>query len=49
MSVSVVMLTVLVLLMTKTLADIHLGAGYVCPSCGARSEDEHTEECSWSR
>jgi len=49
MSVSSLMVTVLVLLMAKTLAGIYLGAEYVCPSCGARSEDEHAEDCSWSR
>jgi hypothetical protein len=49
MNASSLMVTVLVLLMAKTLAGIYLGAEYVCPSCGARSEDEHAEDCSWSR
>ena len=21
--------------------------GYVCPQCGARAQDRHTEGCSW--
>ena len=42
-------LAFMVILMAKTLAGIYLGAEYVCPSCGARSEDEHAEDCSWSR
>jgi hypothetical protein len=49
MNASSLMVTVLVLLMAKTLAGIYLGAEYACPSCGARSEDEHAEDCSWSR
>ena len=41
--------TVVVLLMAKTLAGIYLGAAYVCPSCGTRREDRHSEECPWHR
>jgi len=48
MSASFLMVTVLALLMARTLADIYLEAEYVCPSCGARGEDEHAEDCSWS-
>ena len=40
---------VVVLLMAKTLAGIYLGEAYACPSCGTRREDEHAEECPWSR
>jgi hypothetical protein len=36
---------VIVLLMAKTIADLYLGEAYVCPSCGARSDDQHTEDC----
>jgi rubrerythrin len=43
------LLTVVMLLMAKTLAGIYLGGAYTCPSCGTRREDEHAEECPWSR
>jgi rubrerythrin len=49
MSPFVVVFTVVALLMSKALADIYLGAHYVCPYCGARHEDAHAEECPWKR
>jgi hypothetical protein len=40
---------VLMLLAAKKLADIYLGGGYVCPTCGTRSQDRHSVECPWKR
>ena len=37
----------IVLLMAKTIADLYLAEEYVCPSCGARSGDEHSQDCQW--
>jgi hypothetical protein len=34
-------------LMAKTLTDITFGGRYRCPSCGARTEDDHSDSCSW--
>jgi hypothetical protein len=48
MSPLVLVYTVVVLLMAHTLAGIYLGGAYVCPSCGARREDQHSEDCQWS-
>jgi hypothetical protein len=44
----VLVYAVVVLLMAKALAGIYLGEGYVCPSCGARSDDQHSEDCQWN-
>jgi hypothetical protein len=47
MSPLVLVYAVIVLLIAKTLADLYLGEAYVCPSCGARSDDQHSEDCQW--
>jgi hypothetical protein len=39
---------VVFLLMARALAGIYLGEEYVCPSCGARRDDQHAEDCQWS-
>jgi hypothetical protein len=49
MSAMLLVYLVVVLLMAKTLAGMYFGASYVCPSCGARREDQHSEECQWHR
>jgi hypothetical protein len=49
MSLLLLVFTVVVLLMAKTLAGIYLGTAYVCPSCGTRREDRHVQECPWNR
>lgn len=49
MSPFALVFAVLVLLLAKTLAGIYLGANYVCPSCGTRREDRHSQECPWKR
>jgi hypothetical protein len=49
MSLLLLVFTVVVLLMAKTLAGIYLGTAYVCPSCGTRREDRHAQECPWNR
>ena len=40
---------VLLLLMARKLFDVYLGGHYVCPSCGARSERRHSDDCPWNR
>jgi hypothetical protein len=40
---------VIVVLMAMKLADIYVGGHYMCPSCGARSETRHSDECPWGR
>ena len=40
---------VIVILMAKKLADIYVGGHYMCPSCGARDEGRHSDECPWGR
>jgi hypothetical protein len=37
------------LLMGLRLRDLYLGGHYVCPGCGARSQDRHSEACPWGR
>ena len=49
MSPVAVAFAVAVLLLAKTLAGIYLGANYVCPTCGTRREDRHSQECPWKR
>jgi len=39
---------VLVLLIATKIADIYLGEHYMCPSCGARTQDGHSSDCPWS-
>jgi hypothetical protein len=36
-------------LMAQRLADMYVGGGYTCPSCGAKSAQRHSSECPWSR
>jgi len=48
MSLLVLVYAVVVLLMAHALAGIYLGETYVCPSCGARGDDQHSEDCQWS-
>jgi hypothetical protein len=48
MSPLVLVYTVVTLLMANALVQIYLGAAYTCPSCGARSKDQHSEDCQWS-
>jgi hypothetical protein len=40
---------VVTLLMWVKLADIYVGGHYVCPSCGSRSQRDHSRDCPWSR
>ena len=47
MSSLVLVYAVLVFLMAKLIADVYLGGAYVCPSCGARRDDRHSEDCQW--
>ena len=48
MSPLVLVYVVVVLLMAHALAGIYLGETYVCPSCGARGDGEHSEDCQWN-
>jgi len=43
-----VVFTIVAVLVVKTLVEIYLGGHYVCPSCGAKREDRHAENCSWN-
>jgi len=49
MSPFLLVIIVVVLLMTKRLADMYTGGEYVCPSCGARSARRHSPDCPWDR
>jgi hypothetical protein len=49
MSPFLLVVSVLVVLMAKRLADIYVREEYACPTCGARSEGSHSPECPWSR
>jgi hypothetical protein len=49
MSPSVLVALVLVILMARSLANLHLGGHYTCPSCGAKGEGRHSRDCPWSR
>lgn len=40
---------VVVIWMAKMIADLYAGGRYVCPSCGARNERNHSNDCPWSR
>ena len=48
MSPLVLVYVVVVLLMAHALAEICGGKTYVCPSCGARGDGEHSEDCQWN-
>jgi hypothetical protein len=39
---------VVTLLMAQKLTQIYMGGRYVCPSCGARSQGNHSPDCPWS-
>ena len=47
MSPMALVFTVVALVMAKQLVTIYLGGAYVCPSCGARRQDRHTDDCPW--
>jgi hypothetical protein len=47
-SPTVFVLVVLAVLMAQRLVDLYAGGHYVCPSCGARSDDRHARDCPWS-
>jgi hypothetical protein len=49
MTPGVLVALVLVILMARGLADLHLGGHYTCPSCGAKGEGRHSPDCPWSR
>jgi hypothetical protein len=49
MSPLVVVFLILAMVMAARMFGIYLGGGYVCPSCGARREDRHSDTCSWKR
>jgi hypothetical protein len=49
MSPFLLVTVVVVLLMSKRLANIYRGDEYVCPSCGARSARRHSPDCPWGR
>ena len=47
MSSLLLVYVVVVLVLGKMIADLYLGQAYICPSCGARSSDRHSEDCQW--
>jgi hypothetical protein len=47
MNVPPLMLVVLAVVMLKRLSGMYVGGHYVCPSCGARSQDRHSSDCPW--
>jgi hypothetical protein len=49
MSPFLLVIVVIVLLMTKRLAELYAGGEYACPSCGARSQKRHSPDCPWDR
>ena len=40
---------VVTMLMAHKLTQIYMGGRYVCPSCGTRSQGNHSPDCPWSR
>ena len=49
MTPGLLMAAVLFVVMAKKLGDIYLGGHYCCPSCGARSQRRHADDCPWNR
>jgi hypothetical protein len=49
MTPSALMFTLVGLAMMLAVFRLYSGEAYVCPVCGSRDEDEHTDECPWSR
>jgi hypothetical protein len=41
--------TFILLLVAFRLAATYLGGHYVCPNCGARSANRHSDDCPWHR
>ena len=40
---------VIALLTAWRLVSMYFGGAYVCPRCGARQADRHSDECPWQR
>lgn len=40
-------MVIAVMLFAWRLLEHQNNPGYSCPQCGARSQDEHKEDCSW--
>ena len=49
MSPVLVMSVVLAFAIAVRLLDLHSGGHYVCPDCGAKTQDGHSDDCSWRR
>jgi ABC-type enterobactin transport system permease subunit len=49
MSSTLLVTVILFFLMAKRLNDMYMGDEYACPSCGTRSESDHSPDCPWSR
>jgi len=47
MTPSTLMFTLVGLVMMRAVFGWYLGGEYVCPVCGSRDENEHTDECPW--
>jgi hypothetical protein len=44
-----VVLTVVVLLMSRLMVGLYTSQTYTCPGCGASHPDRHADECPWRR
>jgi hypothetical protein len=47
MTPSVLMLTLVALVIAKFMTGMYSRDIYVCPVCGSRKADGHTDECPW--
>ena len=48
MTPTLLMAVVLLAVMARKLVDVYLGGHYMCPSCGARSQRGHADDCPWN-